>query len=204
MTKTKLDMEQKILGGKLWEEMHRKKYELTMTERAEAIQKYMDTTGKTPIEVAKEMNVTKKEIYRTLTLLKCPEEVKTMIADDRIADDKVSRVIYNLKDKSDEAITEAVKVVAGKKSNSVQVEQEMSELNNKHKIAIHFRKDVRNVHAAIATLDSKMHKLDIKGLRMVGVDAKHLIDALELLLTKVETAKEELVENNKPTIIKKK
>jgi len=199
-----LTTEQKILGGKIWEEMHRKKYSLTMIERAQTIKEYMDSTNKTPMEVAEEMNVTKKEIYRTLGLLKCPEEVKALIDEEKIGDDKVSRVIYNLKDKSEENIIKAVKeIINMKKTNTTQVEQLVSEMNDKQKIAKHYRDETRKLYISIDKVEKKLLELNAKSLRMVEIDTNHLIDALNNLITKVSNAKKELIQRNKPKKVKK-
>jgi len=175
------ELDSKIIGGALWEDLHRQNYKLTAVERANAIQMYMDTTGKTAMAVAEEMNVTKKEIYRTLGLLKCPMVVMDMIENGFISGDKVSRVIYNLKDKSDDSIKKAVDEAINKNLNSAQIEGMVSEINDNSKIAEHFRKVLRAIHLQIHKVETQIEKLDKKSLTMVSIDSKHLAEALSSL-----------------------
>ncbi len=191
------ELNNKIIGGALWEDLHRRNYKLTAVERAQTIRQYMDRTNKNAVEVATEMNVSKKEIYRTLGLLKCSKIVIDMIENGFISGDKVSRVIYNLKDKSDDNIEKAVNDAINKKLNSVQIERMVSELNNNDKIAEHFRKVLRLAHLQINKIETEIEKLNKKSLTMVSIDTRHLSDALMSLNDLVERRKITLERENK-------
>jgi len=186
------NFDSKIIGGALWEDIHRKKYKLTTIERAEAIQKYMELNNKTPSQVAEEMNVTKKEIYRTLGILKAPQNVLRMMENGVITGDKVSRIIYNLKDKSDESINKAVEEVIERNLNSIGIEKLIAEKNNNNKIAEHYRGIIRLLHLEISKIENQLDVLDKKSLIMIGIDTNTLIDNLEKLDNVINQKKKEL------------
>jgi uncharacterized protein YoaH (UPF0181 family) len=123
--------------------------------------------GRVGSVVAKRLGVTPKELFRIMCVLRANARTKALMAEGVISGDKVSRVLYNLKDASKE--DEMIDRVIGEGTNTTATERLVAEKNDPVSIIRHVQADVRKA----MTLLSRYEKL------LPGLNEKHKQAALE-------------------------
>jgi len=133
--------------------------------------------GRVADYVARTIGVTRKELYRIKSVLKANKQTKQLLINGAISGDKVSRILYNLKDKSKE--DEVVMMAIQQQLNSNMLEKEISEINCPTKIGDHVIRDIEKFNSFLDRYCMKVDKLE----------GKHKVKLIEIVADTIEKLK---------------
>jgi hypothetical protein len=159
-------------------------------ERAEMI-KYLLTEEKKRCKygdghvsdiVAKRLGVERKELYRTMTILSANTKTKALIRDGKISADKVTHILYNLKDKTkeDEMISRAI----GENLNIVQAQRAVAEINDARSVVKHFHSDIVKFCDNLKRYEQLIDKMKDTDKTKMSMEAAALVSTLMRFRTK--------------------
>jgi len=118
-------LKEKLLVNGLQDILHRKDYD--EVEKALMIDELAKERGCNVADLAKELNTSKKELYRIKKILDSPEEVLELVNQGQISGTMASKIMYNLKD--EEQAPEVAEYIVKKKLNQVEAESYIARVN---------------------------------------------------------------------------
>lgn len=166
-----------------------KKRAFDFVEKAKMID-YMMKHRKMPIEkIAKQMGVEKSELYRIRSILKANDKIFSYVLDGKISSERVSEIIFRLKDKDLEKVEDIVREVVDKKLKTNEMEHLIAEKNNPVTIGNHLKVMLLEANRQLSSFLSnpdRLKAIDVKKKFEIVKEINQINEKLEELKKKLK------------------
>lgn len=130
-----------------------RKEDLTYKEKATIVREFSKLKNINPKKLAVQYGLDTKEVYRWLQTEKFTPLINKRIKEGNITEVKAARIIYGIKDKSEENIDKTVEFAINNELGIKESEQLVAELNDPKKTGVHMVTLLNEMYNTLGRLD---------------------------------------------------